>query len=157
MTTLRAPFVNEQTEMMTGDARSTCARLPGLAWFVGVRARCPAPNRSVRPGGSVYERFTSIAVSLEEGSGEHGYRVRRPRSACSPLTMAAMQAEIEAARQAGLLHDLGKLCVPPTVLVKEDALDEFEACVFREHPMHGRPCCRTPAARARAGCRSPPP
>ena len=77
-----------------------------------------------------------MAVSLEESTGEHGYRVG-DLAAMLAGDYGCDELEVAAAAQAGRLHDIGKLCVPPSVLVKEDALDEFETAIFREHPMHG--------------------
>ena len=39
--------------------------------------------------------------------------------------------------QAGMLHDLGKLCIPKAVLNKPDALDERERAIIEQHPVDG--------------------
>lgn len=126
--------LNEQTEMMLDAAMEhfrTASSFPGST---------SAPAAVGRAGdlapGDVYERFATIAVSLEEGSGEHGFRVSA-LAALLATDYGCDEAETEAARRGGAFHDLGKLCVPPAVLVKEDALDEFEVSAFREHPLHG--------------------
>ena len=129
-------LLNEQAEMMTEATvrhLRTAATLPGSSAFPLVSELLNGPYSK---SGSVYERFTSVAVSLEESSGEHGYRVG-DLAAMLAGDYGCDEAEIAAAAQAGRLHDIGKLCVPPTVLAKEDALDEFETAIFQEHPIHG--------------------
>lgn len=41
---------------------------------------------------------------------------------------------------AGLLHDIGKMFVPPEVLTKPGHLDESEWCLMRQHPARGARC-----------------
>ena len=130
--------VNELTETMMSATSEHMRLASGLA---GSSAYAVLSDATNHPGvaleaGSVFERFTSIAVSLEEGSGEHGYRVS-VLSTHLAADYGCSSAEIEAARQAGLLHDIGKHCVPTAILVKEDPLDEFETSVLRDHPQHG--------------------
>jgi len=45
--------------------------------------------------------------------------------------------EIENIRKAALLHDLGKVTVPDSILLKEGKLTEEEMEVIRKHPVHG--------------------
>jgi two-component system, cell cycle response regulator len=40
-------------------------------------------------------------------------------------------------RLAGLLHDVGKVCVPSAILMTSTALDEHGWALMREHPAHG--------------------
>lgn len=65
----------------------------------------------------------SQAVSeLVQGIGEH----------------LGLEAEvIEQLRLAGLLHDLGKVAIPDSILQKSEALDAEEEIVLREHPEIG--------------------
>jgi ribonuclease P protein subunit RPR2 len=46
-------------------------------------------------------------------------------------------AEIETVTQAGLLHDIGKIGVPETVLRKRSALDSAEWALMHNHPLIG--------------------
>ena len=129
-------LLNEQTETMTEatvDHLRMAAALPGSSAFPLVSELAAS---SYSKSGSVYERFAAVAVSIEEGSGEHGYRVG-DLAAMLATDYGCDEIEVAAAAQAGRLHDIGKLCVPPAVLVKEDPLDEFEATIFCEHPLHG--------------------
>lgn len=45
---------------------------------------------------------------------------------------------VEAVRRAGMLHDVGKLCVPVTVLCKAGPLTDTERDVIRRHPVRGQ-------------------
>ena len=129
-------LLNEQAEMMTEatlDHLRTAASLSGSSAFPLVSELAIGPYSK---SGSVYERFAAVAVSLEESTGEHGYRVG-DLAAMLAGDYGCDELEVAAAAQAGRLHDIGKLCVPPSVLVKEDPFDEFETAIFREHPMHG--------------------
>jgi putative nucleotidyltransferase with HDIG domain len=45
--------------------------------------------------------------------------------------------EIENIRKAALLHDLGKVTVPDSILLKAGKLSEEEMDVIRKHPVHG--------------------
>jgi diguanylate cyclase (GGDEF)-like protein/putative nucleotidyltransferase with HDIG domain len=51
--------------------------------------------------------------------------------------LGASAAEIELVRQAALLHDLGKLAIPPEILSKPGPLDEQEWEIVRSHPDRG--------------------
>ena len=47
-------------------------------------------------------------------------------------------ATVRALGVAGLLHDLGKICIPREILVKPGKLTDAERVVIREHPGRGR-------------------
>jgi ribonuclease P protein subunit RPR2 len=53
------------------------------------------------------------------------------------LAMGLPAAEIDVVAQAGLLHDIGKIGVPETVLRKRGALDHDEWALMRNHPLLG--------------------
>jgi putative nucleotidyltransferase with HDIG domain len=84
----------------------------------------------------VLVRFATLATLIEERSGEHGIRTSRLAQ-----LIAAEYGCSEAAQQdvalAALLHDIGKLAVPPSILSKEDALNDEESDVLRQHPEYG--------------------
>ncbi|HQR21613.1 MAG TPA: HD domain-containing protein [Burkholderiaceae bacterium] len=128
--------VAEQVEAMQESTRQhllVAARLaPSSAFALVPELRTTAALER----GSVLQRFASVAVSLEESSGEHGLRVRELAAGLA-LDYGCDDGEIEDVQRAAELHDIGKLVVPPSVLSKEDPLDAFEMSVFREHPLHG--------------------
>lgn len=47
------------------------------------------------------------------------------------------QGEREILRQGGLLHDVGKICVPDTILDKPGPLTEPEIQIIQQHPVQG--------------------
>jgi len=47
------------------------------------------------------------------------------------------EPEVENIRKAALLHDLGKVTVPDSILLKAGRLSEEEMDVIRKHPVHG--------------------
>jgi HD-GYP domain-containing protein (c-di-GMP phosphodiesterase class II) len=51
--------------------------------------------------------------------------------------LGASPAELELVRQAALLHDLGKLAIPPAILSKPGPLEEHEWEIVRSHPDRG--------------------
>jgi PAS domain S-box-containing protein len=51
-------------------------------------------------------------------------------------TMGLEDGEIEHARRGALLHDIGKIAVPDSILLKPGPLDEREWNVMRQHPQY---------------------
>jgi len=49
--------------------------------------------------------------------------------------------ELAALYRGGFLHDIGKIALPDRVLLKEGALDSFEAQMMRAHPIVGDSLC----------------
>jgi len=68
------------------------------------------------------ERLSSYSVKLAR-------RLGRP------------DADIEALRQGGIVHDIGKVAVPEAILLKPGRLSEEEMAVMREHPVVGESIC----------------
>jgi hypothetical protein len=66
----------------------------------------------------------------------HSERVSRG-SAMIAREMGMRGRRVEAIRSAGMLHDVGKLGVPTTVLQKDGALTREELAVIQLHPMRG--------------------
>lgn len=50
--------------------------------------------------------------------------------------------QIVALRRAGVVHDIGKVAVPDSILLKPDKLTEPEWMIMREHPITGEKICR---------------
>lgn len=51
------------------------------------------------------------------------------------------ESDLGALDRGGFLHDIGKIAVPDSVLLKEGKLDEHESRVMREHPIVGDALC----------------
>ena len=66
----------------------------------------------------------------------HSERVARG-SAMIAREVGMRSSRVEAIRYAGMLHDVGKLGVPTTVLQKNGALTEEEFAAIQLHPMRG--------------------
>ena len=78
----------------------------------------------------------SQALELrDEGTEGHTLRV-------TDLTLRLIQAmgleevEMEHARRGSLLHDIGKIAIPDSILLKPGPLDEREWSVMRQHPQY---------------------
>ena len=67
-----------------------------------------------------------------------GWRSSRPRSAGSS---ASTNTDLAALERGGYLHDIGKIAVPDSVLLKDGKLDAQEYRVMREHPVVGDALC----------------
>jgi hypothetical protein len=67
-----------------------------------------------------------------------GHIERVSRGSVMIATEIGMRAgRVEAIRYAGMLHDVGKLGVPTSVLQKRSALTDDEYAAIQLHPMHG--------------------
>jgi response regulator RpfG family c-di-GMP phosphodiesterase len=53
--------------------------------------------------------------------------------------------EVRVTRCAALLHDLGKVLIPPSILTKPGKLSEGEWAIVRRHPENGQKFCRRSA------------
>jgi putative two-component system response regulator len=50
-------------------------------------------------------------------------------------------AEVDALRLGGIVHDIGKVAIPDAILFKPTSLDEVEWGVMRKHPVEGERIC----------------
>ena len=100
-----------------------------------------APARSSRPR-SIPRRHASA-----RSWSAWPRRTRRPRSthAVSPLLAVQLGEELGLAPRrlrtlaiGGLLHDIGKLSIPDSILQKPAPLDDDEFAVIKQHPERGR-------------------
>ena len=51
-------------------------------------------------------------------------------------SMGIEEVEMEQARRGALLHDIGKIAIPDSILLKSGPLDEYEWEVMRQHPQY---------------------
>ncbi|HUR36755.1 MAG TPA: HD domain-containing phosphohydrolase [Terriglobales bacterium] len=50
--------------------------------------------------------------------------------------------QLTALRRGGIVHDIGKVAVPDSILLKPGRLDADEMCTMRQHPVAGEEICR---------------
>jgi diguanylate cyclase (GGDEF)-like protein/putative nucleotidyltransferase with HDIG domain len=89
------------------------------------------------------ERFVAVVLDLAEavdlrfsGSARHSETVGR-YAAMMALELGLAQARIERVRLAGMLHDVGKVGVPDSILSKPARLSDAEFAVIKRHPELG--------------------
>lgn len=84
----------------------------------------------------VLERLALAAEFRDDQTGEH---TRRVGKLCSVIAEALGEdaSFVDAIGAAALLHDLGKIGVPDTILLKDGPLTEEERDVMREHTTIG--------------------
>lgn len=70
------------------------------------------------------------------GSEGHSYRVAR-LSGCLAAATGCSRSEQHNIYLTGLLHDVGKISVPPHLLAKQEELTRDEYCLVRQHSKRG--------------------
>jgi len=85
----------------------------------------------------------SLAKSIEARDPyTHGHCERLAEmSASLGEKLGLAQEEIKALRRAGMVHDIGKVVVPDTILLKPGPLSPEETEVMRKHPVVGEEIC----------------
>jgi putative nucleotidyltransferase with HDIG domain len=82
------------------------------------------------------EAMAGLLDAREQDSGQHSKRVR-DLALVLGSHMGLPTDELQVVAQGALLHDIGKIGVPDSVLRKADALDEDEWELMRGHPALG--------------------
>ena len=102
-----------------------------------------APRPDGQPRDIVAERFLAVVLDLAEavdlrfsGSARHSETVGR-YAAMMARELGFSQQRIERVRLAGMLHDVGKVGVPDSILNKPGALTEEEYQTMMRHPELG--------------------
>jgi putative two-component system response regulator len=94
------------------------------------------------------ERAEAVLLALArsiEGKDPYteGHCERLAKYACAlGLRLGLSVQEATALERAGVLHDIGKVAVPDSILLKEGSLTPEEWAVVREHPVTGEHICR---------------
>ncbi|MBB4864232.1 putative nucleotidyltransferase with HDIG domain [Pseudomonas nitritireducens] len=88
------------------------------------------------------QRHPNAVISLARLKTADEYTYLHSVAVCALMIALARQLGLDEllvreAGLAGLLHDIGKMCVPMTVLNKPGRLDESEFASVREHPWRG--------------------
>jgi putative nucleotidyltransferase with HDIG domain len=136
-----APEVLEESLRCAGFSEAYRAPLRSLR--APVRAVAARPRRHLTP---VSERFDEVDAAINEAilrlshadplTAEHS---RAVSAWCSRLARRLTLSEREATfvARCGLIHDIGKVSTPSTVLNAPRALDEAEWKIMREHTTAG--------------------
>ncbi len=87
-------------------------------------------------------RQGSALISLARLKNADNYTYMHSVAVCALMIALARQLGLDAEQTraagfAGLLHDIGKMAVPPHVLNKPGRLDESEFALIRTHPQRG--------------------
>jgi diguanylate cyclase (GGDEF)-like protein len=107
---------------------------PDLLELAELRRLAEGPDRSAR-----LRAAASLAHAVDARdayTGSHSYMVGE-LSARVAKRMGLESEQIELARLAGSLHDLGKLAIPEEILRKPGPLNEAERLVLERHPQIG--------------------
>lgn len=110
-----------------------------------------ATTPTLLPGQSADTAADPIALlsfSLASKDGETKGHCERLASRAVALGRALRlaEAEIEALRLGGILHDIGKLFIPDAIIHKACALTASERVIMNEHPVLGERLCAPIAA-----------
>lgn len=92
-------------------------------------------------------RDASALISLARLKNKDEYTYMHSVTVCALMVALARQLglDVEAQREAGLagmLHDIGKMAMPPAILNKPGKLDEAELAIMRTHPERGHEMLR---------------
>lgn len=85
------------------------------------------------------ETVLAMAESVEKKSpwtAGHSRRVTK-YALCIAVEMGWREEQLEQLRIAGLLHDIGKIAVPGSILNKQGRLDDDEFAIIKRHPEDG--------------------
>src|SRR4051794_6773948 len=109
----------------------------------------PGPRHSSgssSPGAPVWEHLLELARAAEAGDTNPVAHLARLELTSARLALAAGLPERAATEigRAAMLHDIGKLRVPDTILLKPNPLDPEEWLVVRNHPIWSEEALRGP-------------
>ncbi len=81
--------------------------------------------------------FASIVDEVSRFTYKHSFNVANVASALAQFT-GHSDEEVKVFYLAGLLHDLGKLSVPSSILNKQSALTDEEFLIMKQHPYYSQ-------------------
>ena len=96
-------------------------------------------DHEAMPSGRIFEIATSLAGAIDAKdpyTKDHSTRVSK-YSAALARAINLPEEEIERIRLGALLHDVGKIGIPETVLKKEGPLSDEEWVIMKQHPTIG--------------------
>lgn len=153
----RKPAVSCQQELAQALAVSDHAKQEVMRLFQDVRLGKAIELNEVSDvveqiSASVLRHPTAL-ISLTRLRTADEYTYIHSVSVCALMTAVARQMELPAgqvflAGKAGLMHDVGKMLVPPEILNKPGKLSDEEFAVMKRHPEHGIALLQSWGARA---------
>lgn len=80
--------------------------------------------------------ITTIGRMCDPYTASHQQRVSQLACAIGEK-LSLTEFQIQGIRVAGLLHDIGKIAVPNTILTKYGAINDYEFGIIKNHPKNG--------------------
>lgn len=86
----------------------------------------------------------SLALAVESRDATTAGHCHRLAALASRLgaRLGLQEPEVRALRRAGMLHDIGKVSIPDSILLKAGPLTEAERLVMEQHPLIGERICQ---------------
>jgi diguanylate cyclase (GGDEF)-like protein/putative nucleotidyltransferase with HDIG domain len=130
--------------LRTGDEALYAAKRNGRNMTVIYSEALQGVSRDELPSRDLAaERFVAVALDLAEavdlrfsGSARHSETVGRYAELMA-RELGLGEQRVQRVRLAGMLHDIGKVCVPDSILAKPGPLSKDEFKVIRSHPELG--------------------
>lgn len=124
-------------EMVVPHAREEGAHRCETCHLRGIVEPAIGPKHDGVGVGLVVEALAAALDAREHETGLHSQRV-----ACHTMVLARLFTDDPARLQqiywGALLHDIGKIAIPDSILLKQGPLTETEWDVMRSHPERGR-------------------
>ena len=89
-----------------------------------------------QPFRSVFNTLLAMLDAREKATGDHSKRVTK-MAVTLAQAMRLTPAQIELCEEGALLHDIGKVAIPDTILLKPGPLTEEEREIIETHPQIG--------------------
>ncbi len=89
-----------------------------------------------RPSGTLLKLLTSLLDARGQATGDHSTRVAHMAGTLA-RALSLSPAEVDRTMQGALLHDIGKITIPESLLLKPGRLTAAERRVIRKHPQAG--------------------
>jgi len=81
-----------------------------------------------------------MVEAKDETTGDHCSRLSH-RCVVFGMELGLSLGELEALRKGGIVHDIGKLAIPDSILLKEGSLTDEEWVLMRQHTIIGAKLC----------------
>lgn len=95
-----------------------------------------AESEHSQPFRLVFHMLVAMLDAREKATGDHSKRVAK--MACELARAMNLQpAQVELVKQGALLHDIGKVAIPDTILLKPGPLTPAERKIVQKHPKTG--------------------